>query len=164
MHCRLRNRKHLDFFFKKNYNTAEYKIQSYGPFSATVEYRLNQHISGGVSVAYSKIKGNVPRFLIDEELTIFTAFARANYHFIHKKNLDSYVGLGGGYVRSVYQNSLGVPSDDVPAVFGYSAQLGLKYYFLRNMGLYTELGYVNGSFAQVGLVWKLGVGKNKKSY
>lgn len=139
-------------FLKKNYNTAEYKIQSYGPFSATIEYRFNQDISGGVSVAYSKIKGNVQRFLIDEELTIFTAFARANYHFIHKQKLDSYVGLGAGYVRSVYQNSLGLPSDDVPGIFGYSAQLGIRYYFLKNLGIYTELGYVNGSFCLAGFV------------
>jgi len=142
-------------FLKKNYNTSDYKIVAAGPFTATAEYHFNKKISAGISIAYSKINGSIKRFLVDEQLTIFTAYLRANYHFVHCKKFDAYAGLGGGYVRSVYQNSLGVPSENVPGLFGYTAQLGLKYYFVQHAGIFTELGYVNGSFCLVGFAMRL---------
>ncbi len=141
-------------FLKKNYNTQDYQISAIGPFDASAEFFVHQRISTGLSFAYSKIKGNLARFLVDEQLTIFTAFVRANYHFGRYKKLDPYAGLGAGYVRAVYTNSLGIPSNNVPGNFDYSVQLGVRYYVKPHLGLYAELGYVNGSFAQVGVVCK----------
>ena len=142
-------------FLKKNYSSVDYKIATTGPFNATAEYHLHKKISAGISITYSKINGNIKRFLVEEQLTIFTAYLRANYHFVHREKLDAYAGMGGGFVQSIYQNSLGVPSDDVPGLFGYTAQLGVKYYFIQKAGVFTELGYVNGSFCLVGFAIRL---------
>ena len=131
----------------------DYKVSSVGPFTICLEDFISNKVSLGFSASYSVVKGETKRFLVDEQISIFTALARANYHFGHLKKLDPYIGAGLGYVRSVYKNNNSIPGP-VPGEFGYSAQIGAHYYFTKRIGLYGELGYVNGSFLQLGGVVK----------
>ena len=145
------------YFLKNNSlikDIPDYKVSSIGPFSICVEYFINNKISIGTSASYSIVKGETKRFLVDEQISIFTALARANYHFGDFKKLDPYLGGGLGYVRSVYKNNNSIPGP-VPGEFGYSAQLGAHYYLTNHVGFYGELGYVNGSFLQLGFCLKL---------
>ena len=101
----------------------DYKISSYGPVTMTVEHFVSSHISIGISGAYSLVKGESQRFLLDEQISISSIMARGNYHFGKSKKLDPYAGVGLGYIRSVYRASLSLPGS-VPGEFGYSAQIG----------------------------------------
>lgn len=144
-------------FLKSSFEAPEYKVTSNGPISLVTEYRVYKKISAGISLTYSKIKGDFNKrgFEFSDELIIFTGLIRANYHPILSKTWDLYFGGGIGYVNAQYNNTLGTKSSNVPGELGYSAQAGVHYYFLKNFGVYSELGYVNGSFLQLGIVLTL---------
>jgi hypothetical protein len=149
-------------FLEKGVNIENYKIKSTGPINLQYDYVVFKNFSVGAIVSYSQIKGsyNNSGFVFSDQLTIFTALARVNYHFIKHKKLDPYLGGGIGYVYSKYQNNLNTKSTNVPGELGYSAQLGINYFILKNFGLFGETGYVGGSFFQIGVVANL----NSKKY
>jgi len=149
-------------FLEKGVNIDNYTIKSTGPINVQYDYVVFKNFSVGAIVSYSQIKGsyNNSGFVFSDQLTIFTALARVNYHFIKHKKLDPYLGSGIGYVYSKYQNNLNTKSTNVPGEFGYSAQLGINYFILKNFGLFGEAGYMGGSFFQIGVVANL----NSKKY
>jgi opacity protein-like surface antigen len=140
-------------FLKKGINIPNYKISSIGPVNIIYEHGITKRISSGLSFTYSNIKGsyNNGGFFFKDNLMIITVLGRFNYHFKLNKKFDTYIGCGLGYVYSKYSNSINTSTNNVPGEFGYSAQLGIKYYFVNGLGLYSEVGYVNGSFIQAGL-------------
>ena len=144
-------------FLEKGVNIENYKIKPVGPINLQCDYEVFKNFSVGAIVSYSQIKGsyNNNGFVFSDQLTIFTALARVNYHFIKHKKLDPYLGGGIGYVYSKYQNNLNTKSTNVPGELGYSAQLGINYFMLKNFGLFGEAGYVGGSFFQLGIVANL---------
>jgi len=144
-------------FLEKGVNIENYKIKSTGPINLQYEYEVFKNFRVGAIVSYSQIKGsyNNSGFVFSDQLAIFTALARVNYHFISHKKLDPYFGGGLGYVYSKYQNNLNTSSSSVPGELGYSAQVGINYFMLKNFGLFGEAGYVGGSFFQLGVVANL---------
>ena len=130
-----------------------YKVTAFGPIALNYEYGFLNRFSGGITFAYSKVKGVYSGFgdSFTDELKITTILARANYHFGKSAKFDPYIGGGMGYVKSKYNNDQSASRNDVPGLLGYSAQLGGRYYFTPVLGAYAEIGYVNGSFVQVGL-------------
>lgn len=140
-------------FLKDAFDVPEYKVTALGPMSIIGEYQFYKKVSVGISFTYSDLNGyfNKNGFLFSDELQIYTGLIRANYHPIVKRNLDIYLGGGLGYVNSQYKSSLGTGSSSVPGKFGYSAQVGAHYYLTKHAGFYGELGYVNGSFVQMGV-------------
>lgn len=130
-----------------------YKVTAFGPIALNYEYGFLNRFSGGITFAYSKVKGVYSGFgdSFTDELKITTILARANYHFGRSPKFDPYIGGGMGYVKSKYNNDQSASRNDVPGLLGYSAQLGGRYYFTPVLGTYAEIGYVNGSFVQVGL-------------
>jgi opacity protein-like surface antigen len=144
-------------FLEKGVSIENYKVKSVGPFNLEYEREVIKHFSVGTIISYSKIKGSYDYngFSFSDQLTIFTALARINYHFIKHKKLDPYVGGGCGYILSKYKNNLNTSSTNIPGEFGYSAQVGLNYFILNNVGLFGEFGYLGGSFVQLGFVLNL---------
>lgn len=144
-------------FLEKGVNIENYTIKSTGPINLQCDYEVFKNFSVGAIVSYSQIKGsyNNNGFVFSDQLTIFTALARVNYHFIKYKKIDPYIGGGFGYVYSKYQNNLNTKSTNVPGELGYSAQVGINYFMLKNFGLFVEAGYVGGSFFQLGIVANL---------
>jgi len=144
-------------FLEKGVDIENYKIKSTGPINLQYDQEVFKNFSFGAIVSYSQIKGsyNNSGFVFSDQLTIFTALARVNYHFIKHKKLDPYLGGGLGYVHSKYQNNLNTSSTNVPGELGYSAQVGINYFMLKNFGLFGEAGYVGGSFFQLGVVANL---------
>lgn len=149
-------------FLEKGVNIENYKIKPAGPINLQYDQEVFKNFSIGAIVSYSQIKGsyNNSGFVFSDQLTIFTALARVNYHFIKHKKLDPYLGGGIGYVYSKYQNNLNTKSTNVPGELGYSAQVGINYFMYNNFGLFGEAGYVGGSFFQIGVVANL----NSKKY
>jgi len=144
-------------FLKDALDLPDYKVKALGPITFIGEYRLYKKITGGISLTYSDINGHINKngFEYSDELIIYTGLIRVNYHPIITRKWDVYLGGGLGYVNSQYKSSLGTGSSNVPGEFGYSAQVGAHYYLTKKAGFYGELGYVNGSFLQLGVCLQL---------
>jgi len=144
-------------FLEKGVNVNNYEVASTDPFNLEYTHEVIKHISAGAIISYSKINGayNYNGFSFSDQLTIFTALARVNYHFIQDRKLDPYIGGGCGYIYSKYQNNLNTSNTNVPGEFGYTAQIGLNYFIFKNLGLFGEVGYLGGSFVQAGFVLNL---------
>ena len=141
--------KHNSFFIDY---VPNYTVKSMGPITGCYENFILKKISVGLAVSYSNVKGKGDSrgFFVDDQISIFTALIRGNYHFGKFPKFDPYVGGGIGYIRSAYKSYPSV-SGPVPGDFGYSAQIGAHYYITKQTGVYGELGYVNGSFMQIGI-------------
>jgi outer membrane protein W len=147
------------------------KFSALGPIGVTYEYGVSEKISVGAQVAYSTIK-NVSTekdgisvgkdYISTEKLNQLSVILRGNYHFGKGPKFDPYVGLGLGYGNfkySVSDNDNDATNNNlfnisVPGAFGFTGQIGAKYYFSDKVGAYAELGYLAGSFAQVGVAFK----------
>lgn len=140
-------------FMDKAIQIPEYKVRSSGPYTLIGEYGISDRISAGLAGSYAQIKGESNRFELKDQLTIWTLLLRGNYHFFRSQKLDAYCGAGFGVSNSKYENkdlNNANLNEDVPSNFDYSGQLGLRYFPLPYVGAWVELGYVGGSFAQVG--------------
>ena len=146
------------------FSGGNYKVSTKGPVALVYEYGAAENISVGVSFGYSQVKGDYkdtsyPEDNYTETLTNISALARANYHFGQSDKFDPYLGIGLGYYNFKYKYKDAQGGTDnttfaVPGAFGFSGQLGAKYYFSPAFGVYAEIGYVGGSIAQVGLTAK----------
>jgi outer membrane protein W len=168
--------------FKTLFTLSGATVSSTGPFALTYEYGVTDKISAGLSVGYSSVTGvttdnsGAPSFydVETQKLTAFSAVVRGNYHFGSSPNFDPYIGLGIGYYNFTFTDkdvqtdnttspptvttSNGSGAFSIPGAIGYTAQLGAKYYFVPSFGAMAEIGYVGGSYLQVGLTYKLGSG------
>jgi outer membrane protein W len=143
-----------------SYPENSYKVSNNGTFTLIYEYGVSKKISAGIAVGYSEVEGNFngagSGFTFTEKLTNFSLLARANYHIGSFKKFDPYVGGGLGYFHFKYSNDRPEINDSKsPGAFGYSAQLGLRYYVLPQFAAFAEAGYVGGSLVQLGLTYKL---------
>jgi outer membrane protein W len=131
-------------------------VKSTGPIALGFEYGVADKIGVGVQLGYGEIKANstIGSSKVDEKLTSFQAFARGNYHFGSSAKFDPYIGVGLGYGNFKYTSNSSSTSISIPSAFGFTGALGARYYFSSNIGIYAEIGYVTGSFAQAGLVAK----------
>jgi opacity protein-like surface antigen len=155
--------KHL-FKLSGGFFGGDYKVTSTGPFSLTYEYGASDHISAGIAVSYSQVKGvntdaSDPTNNYTDKLTNFSIIARGNYHFGSSEKFDPYIGLGVGYYNFKYETkySDGTSTGNafaIPGAFGFNGQLGAKYYFAPSFGIFAEVGYVAGGFGQVGITAK----------
>jgi outer membrane protein W len=141
------------------FSGGKYDVSASGPYTLIYEYGVSDKISAGVSLGYSKVEGDysdASNYKYTETLTNISALARANYHFGQSEKFDPYLGLGLGYYNFKYEykdndTNPNTTTFAVPSAFGLSAQLGAKYYIASSFGLFAEVGYVAGSYAQVGL-------------
>lgn len=146
------------------FGTGNYKVSSTGPFALTYEYGVADHISVGVLLGYTSVTGKYtdatfPADNYDEKLTNMQAVLRGNYHFGSSEKFDPYIGLGVGYYnfKYKYNDASGTTSNSffaVPTSFAFNGQLGAKYYFSSNVGVFLEAGYVAGAYGQGGLAFK----------
>lgn len=153
------------FKLSAGFSGGTYKVSSTGPYSFTYEYGVSDKISVGVAASYSQVKGtytdptNLPADNYVDKLTNFSVIARGNYHFGHSEKFDPYIGLGLGYYNFKYESKYGdgVTTGNIfaiPGAFGFNGQLGAKYFFSTNFGIFAEVGYVAGGFGQGGIALK----------
>ena len=126
------------------------------PVGASLEFGVTEDISVGVNVDYLSHK-----YMSDFKFTALYAGARANYHFnnvlnINNDKVDVYGGLTLGYRSFSWKNS---DYDDVLGkAYGsqvyLGAQIGGKYYFSDNVGIFLELGELGSTNARVGVAFK----------
>ena len=142
-----------------SYPDNSYKVSNNGTFSLIYEYGFSKRISAGIALGYYEVEGKFngagTGFTFSETLTNFSILARANYHIGKSKKFDPYVGGGIGYFHFKYNNDRPeIINSKSPGAFGYSAQLGARYYFVPNFGVFAEVGYVGGSLFQLGATYK----------
>lgn len=149
--------------FKNSAISDYYKsLGSIGPVTLIYEYGFHRRISVGAAFSYSSIKAvsSYGGFENTEKLTNFSAILRGTYHILLKDKWDGYFGAGAGYYKFNYSsedNSGGSNSGSgikVPGAFGYSGLGGVKYYFTEHFAGMAEIGFVAGSYGQLGLAWK----------
>jgi len=147
------------------YGMLPYKM-SLLPISASVEYAL-QNIPLSIG-GYFGMTG------YDEELSAYSSYkgsmigfgAKGSWHFnFGVKNLDPYVSLLAGWLVYNQEVKTTVPGygiiDDVSvtaennlSTFLYGFNIGTRFFFTNNLGVYLELGYSAISVASVGLTLK----------
>lgn len=140
-----------------SYPDNTYKVSNNGTYTLIYEYGVTDRISAGLAVGYSEVEGTFIGFgeKFTEKLTNFSVLARANYHIGKFRKFDPYVGGGIGYYHFNYSNDRpGLVNSKVPGAFGYSAQLGLRYYATPQWAAFGEVGYVGGSLVQLGVTFK----------
>jgi outer membrane protein len=149
------------------------KFSALGPIGLTYEYGATEKLSVGLQVAYATMKnvttdvnglGTGKPYITTQKLNQLSAIARVNYHLGSSSKFDPYAGLGLGYGNFTYKTTTNDPTDTpadlalltikVPGAFGITGQLGAKYYFSSSIGAYAEIGYLAGSFAQIGITAK----------
>jgi outer membrane protein W len=149
------------------------KFSSLGPIGLTYEYGVSEKISVGMQVAYGTLKniqtekdglGAGKDYIVTQKMDQISAIIRGNYHLGSSDKFDPYIGLGLGYGNFKFKSTSNDPNDtpsdlayyniSVPGALGITGQVGAKYYFSSNFGAYAELGYLAGSFAQLGLTVK----------
>jgi len=153
------------FTLNSGFYGGTYKVSTTGPYSLTYEYGISDKISVGIAGSYSQVKGtytaptNLPADNFVDKLTNFSVIVRSNYHFGHSEKFDPYIGLGVGYYNFKYESKTGDGVNQsstyvIPGAFGYNGQLGARYFFSTNFGIFAEVGYVAGAFAQGGIALK----------
>lgn len=160
------------FKLSNAFSTSSAKFTATGPIGVTYEYGVSDKISMGAQVAYSTMKNvttdpgalNGKDYIVTDKLDQLSVIIRGNYHLGSSAKFDPYVGLGLGYGNFKFKTTSNDPSDtpsdlaafsiSVPGALGITGQIGAKYYFSTSVGAYAELGYLAGSFAQVGVTLK----------
>lgn len=153
-----------------------YSVSSMGPAFLKYEYALTDHIGLGLAVGYSSftvkwndsysnydpstgnyVNGN---YVWTLKYTSPSAAVRFNYHFLVKDNFEMYVGAGLGYKAGIYTYSTTDPRGTGTVASVRSVPLympitvGFRYYFIPNLGVYTEAGIDKGAIIQLGLAAK----------
>ncbi|GAB6392599.1 MAG: porin family protein [Treponematales bacterium] len=125
------------------------------PISASVEYALPNlplSVGGYFGIAMDEEDLGVGSY----SDTLVGIGAKASWHMdLGLKNLDPYASLTLGWLVWTQTYSLGGSDTDSDySTFFYSANIGARYFFTKNIGAYIELGYSAVSVASLGLAVK----------
>lgn len=141
--------------FKTYQDEAGYKATSLGPIFGKVEYAVSDKIGIGVNVAHIGVNVSYQTETSDGEggsRTVTEKFkwnntsvlARLNLHFAKSEKLDAYWGAGLGYRFGSWkwESETTDNSESFPFVnpFGFETTIGVRYYFIPNLGVYAEAG------------------------
>lgn len=136
----------------------DYKISGFGPFVAKTEFMLSNKFGIGINGSFSQSKISWLDDGFDTIQQIYRKFEfgikayeisgtiRGNYHFWKRKNFDSYAGLGIGYGKiHMWTYTLAHTTQfsiiyDFPPPLSLECTWGLKYFPIKNLGIFTELG------------------------
>ena len=101
---------------------------------------------------------NTPYTETDKYRTI-TIGARGTYHFFTKEKFDCYASVGLGFNINSYSNSTSVPGVISSGYLNRSViyeafTVGIRYYFTKNFGVYSEIGWDLNAPIQGGICLK----------
>ena len=171
-------------FLKYKTTRDEVGVAGSGPYIFKSEFMVHKRIGVGVNLSYSQSRiywydvgyDTISQSYRDFEFGIraneFSGTVRANYHYIKHPKLDAYAGLGFGYGRfNMESYTLAHTTQfsikyDVPKPLSLEATTGLRYFPLKNLGVYTEVGigkswilfnkyFLPEALIQAGIVLKL---------
>lgn len=121
-----------------------------GPYFFKIGYGLSKYLEIGLNVNLSSANatfkvGKNNEYLANVDYTSWSALGRVNIHFLSTENFSPYFGLSLGYRNFSFQysdNSAVTPSlPFLPAgLISSEIGIGARYFFVPNVGLYTEIG------------------------
>lgn len=170
-------------FLKYKTTRDEVGVAGSGPYIFKSEYMVHPRIGVGVNLSYSQSRiywydvgyDTISQSYRDFEFGIkaneFSGTVRANYHYIKHAKLDAYAGFGFGYgIFNMASYTLAHTTQfsikyDVPEPLSLEVTSGVRYFPLKNLGVYTEVGigkswilfrkyFLPEALIQAGLVFK----------
>lgn len=144
-------------FLTINTKKTEFNIRGSGPYILKAEYVFHKNISIGFNATYNYSnvnwledgalpQGGWTKYEYGVNVNEISVNIRANYHYWNRKKWDGYVGLGGGYGyidAATYTKAPRVTFNSYyrfPNPISLECTAGLRYFIIKNVGLYTELG------------------------
>ena len=149
-------------------------VRGFGPLIlkgdyGIVKFKWGHSVGAGIVLGYSSTTVTYTEYNtvaapitgIDLYKTI-TIGARGTYHFFTKEKLDCYVSLGAGFNINTYDYSnsgsyaygvYAAPARSRSTLYE-SATVGVRYYFTKNIGVYSELGWDMSAPIQGGVAIK----------
>lgn len=133
---------------------------SLGPLGIVYEHMMTDKVGLGAEIGYSKFSatyseqdtdpnGNIYTAHASLDWTVFRAQLRLNIHFVQNEKFDCYFLLSAGYKKT----SFGVKYDDsyqhnnisytLPIPIGIKPGIGIRYFFIENLGLNVEIAIGN---------------------
>jgi hypothetical protein len=151
-------------------------VKGFGPLLfkgdyGIVKFKWGHSVGVGAVIGYNSTSVNFTNYYwnnsgfyntsytqTDKYRTI-TIGARGTYHFFTKEKFDCYASVGLGFNINSYSYSSSVPNIHTNSSHGrsvlYSAlTVGIRYYFTKNIGVYSELGWDLNAPIQGGLCLK----------
>ena len=162
--------------FKAGEGAPGYEFKSFGPVFVKGEYAASDNVGIGINFAYlgmnAKLNyegidsmGNTATYQAEIGHNGYSILGRVNFHFANGDMIDPYFGLGVGYRGGNWSFSDTDPDGDYSGIaaagvfpFGFETTLGLRFYVIDMLGIYSEVGLAKG-LVQVGLTYKIGGGE-----
>lgn len=153
------------------------KVTGFGPIIlkgdyGIVKFKWGHSVGAGIVLGYSSshvdfsdTKYTTSVYVGEALYRTITIGARGSYHFFTKEKFDCYVSLGAGFnINSYIENSTGGYSYS-GSYYGTTriasrsqlyelATVGIRYYFTKNIGVYSELGWDMSAPIQGGIALK----------
>lgn len=125
-----------------------YTYKGMGPLFGKFEIGVSDKIGLGVNVAHIGAKMTWQEGSSDANLDWrnTSVMARMNIHFLKSEKVDFFWGTGLGYRFGKWDYSNSDPSLDGDFAFNtvipvaWETTVGLRYFFIENVGIYTEAG------------------------
>jgi opacity protein-like surface antigen len=161
--------------FKAAEGAPGYQFKSFGPVFVKGEYAASDNVGIGINFAYLGMNSQLDYYMPDPNdpvdsiqyhaevgLNSYSVLGRVNFHFANGDMIDPYFGLGVGYRGGSWSFSDTDPNGDYTGIdnakvmpFGFETTLGLRFYVIDMLGIYSEVGLAKG-IVQVGLTYKIG--------
>ena len=145
-----------------------------GPMGLRAEYMLADKFGLGIDLIYNSFMLGLTYDSLNTDNTLYRRYQgelamkrirvqlRFNYHFVSTNKMDAYVGIGAGSNTRIwsvtntdpnYQFEKGQISGTL-LPFSMRAAVGLRYYFIPNLGLNAEIG-IGGPLVSAGVSVKI---------
>ncbi|MBN4072743.1 hypothetical protein JYT74_01755 [Crocinitomix catalasitica] len=153
---------------------VEIGITGFGPLGGRFEYMVHPRIGLGLDFIYNSTTANFAVDSLSEDGTLFDKFDvnykmtrlrfhfRANFHYLNKKHIDMYVGLGAGYNNRIHRIQTNfIDFLDISKSFSFAypwsgrfTLWGMRVYPHPNVGINMEIGF-GGPLLSAGLSVRL---------
>ena len=132
-------------------SAASLNISALGPVGLVYEYLLMEEMGLGCELSYSELSikyaytDNNNSYSEEIKLTTTRVMLRAAYHFVEDKHIDVYAFVSAGYrgrkLTYTTTDPGGASSFTSPLFipFGIKPGGGIRYYFIKNVGLHAEV-------------------------
>ncbi|MCL2186881.1 MAG: hypothetical protein FWB86_13670 [Treponema sp.] len=141
--------------------TAYYSETVLPPVSASIDYLLPigipLSVGGYFNMAIYSNGGNKATYVGYTEYTYMSFGLRLAWHIdLGLKNLDLYVGPAVGYLiyngKNTYWNTYEISYEG--GYLDIGGFLGVRFFFIDNVGVWLEAGYTGLTFASLGVSFK----------
>lgn len=159
-----------------NYNSYNSRtVSGIGPLIlkgdyGIVKFKWGHSVGAGIVIGYSSTKvkysysnsywSNNTFYNQTDAYKTITIGARGTYHFFTKEKFDCYASVGLGFNINTYSRSSNDPNGAlVVSSTGRSGvyesfTVGIRYFFNKNIGVYSELGWDMSAPIQAGIALK----------